>query len=160
MEIRHSSQRENKTIYTPISKNIHKSRAVIQNEARGWSKHCCVPQCNGNGKRHPELIFHKFPAQEELRLLSEEIQVHYLRLALNWLVNVDKFKGQGGAVYCTLTLWSMTVTVYKILMCEYLSNGFSTLLWFYSAAQKDTYFVQYGSQCEWFIYIHARVSSS
>ena len=26
------------------------------------SKHC-----NGNGKRHPEFIFHKFPAQDELR---------------------------------------------------------------------------------------------
>ena len=52
-----------------FSKNIHKARGGIQNEAsvgkqkkmasKGSDRHCCVPLCAGNGRKNPKLAFHK-----------------------------------------------------------------------------------------------------
>ncbi|CAC5390003.1 unnamed protein product [Mytilus coruscus] len=38
-------------------------------KAKGNDKHCCVPLCNGNGRRHMELSFHRFPQTDNKRNL-------------------------------------------------------------------------------------------
>lgn len=39
--------------------------ATIDNA--GHDKHCCVPFCNGNGRLHKELSFHKIPNRPDIR---------------------------------------------------------------------------------------------
>ncbi|VDI69379.1 Hypothetical predicted protein [Mytilus galloprovincialis] len=36
-------------------------------KAKGNDKHCCVPLCNGNGRRHTDLSFHRFPQTDHRR---------------------------------------------------------------------------------------------
>ncbi|KAK3107108.1 hypothetical protein FSP39_007303 [Pinctada imbricata] len=41
---------------------------MAEGDAQGRNdKHCCVPLCTGNGRRHPELSFHQIPTKPEIR---------------------------------------------------------------------------------------------
>ena len=35
--------------------------------ASATSVHCCVPLCNGDGRYHPDLVFHRFPKSPKKR---------------------------------------------------------------------------------------------
>ena len=83
------------------------------------SKHCCVPQCNGNGKRHPELIFHKFPAQDELRktwivvIRRDQGPLFKVRLKLIrkcWQIQGPRGPGRGVYALSLCDLWQSRST--------------------------------------------------
>uniref|UniRef100_A0A8W8MML7 THAP-type domain-containing protein n=1 Tax=Magallana gigas TaxID=29159 RepID=A0A8W8MML7_MAGGI len=48
-------------------------------------RHCCVPQCTGNGRLNPELSFHKIPINDELR----KSWIHAIRRDPGPLFNVS-----------------------------------------------------------------------
>ncbi|XP_062621199.1 THAP domain-containing protein 2-like [Saccostrea cucullata] len=41
--------------------------SASEEEGKGHDKHCCVPFCNGNGRIHPNLSFHRIPKAPEKR---------------------------------------------------------------------------------------------
>ncbi|XP_056009435.1 uncharacterized protein LOC125676468 [Ostrea edulis] len=51
-------------------------------------RHCCVPNCNGNGRRNPELSFHQIPQRLELR----KAWIHAIRRDPGPLFRRDDFK--------------------------------------------------------------------
>nr|XP_011426981.2 THAP domain-containing protein 6-like [Crassostrea gigas] len=49
-------------------------------------RHCCLPQCTGNGRLNPELSFHKIPINDELR----KSWIHAIRRDPGPLFNISK----------------------------------------------------------------------
>ena len=47
--------------------NPSTSQGMHKKEARQWKTKCCVPQCNNNSVRNPELSFHKIPKNKDIK---------------------------------------------------------------------------------------------
>ena len=50
--------------------NSLRAESEIPNEApshRMWKRYCCVPKCNNNNRKNPELSFHKIPKNPKLK---------------------------------------------------------------------------------------------
>ena len=47
--------------------NPSTSQGMHKRQARQWKTYCCVPQCDNNSERNPELSFHKMPKSKEIK---------------------------------------------------------------------------------------------
>ena len=47
--------------------NPSTSQGMHKKGARQWKTQCCVPQCNNNSTRNPELSFHKIPKNKDIK---------------------------------------------------------------------------------------------
>ena len=50
-----------------MENNPSTSQGMHKKEARQWKTQCCVPQCNNNSARNPELSFHKIPKNKNIK---------------------------------------------------------------------------------------------
>lgn len=76
-------------------------------------RHCCVPQCTGNGRLNPELSFHKIPINDELR----KSWIHAIRRDPGPLFNV-RFNGE---ITLFTTLYNQGHTYLHQLICDLMS---------------------------------------
>lgn len=53
---------------TSTEADQHSSLPNNEREKRSGGNYCCVPFCDSNTKRNPELSFHKFPTERMVSL--------------------------------------------------------------------------------------------